>query len=380
MTGAPMDLHARLTALGKIDRAPAPVVTVYLNTRWADEHQRDRVRIFLKNHLREAGRAPGVRPSAADLGWIEAQGEALLNQTAMPEASGVALFACEALGLREILPSRVPFENSFTVAERPVLRPLLEQGEKVPSTLVVFVDTESARLVPLTATGAGEEVTLLADVPGHHSRGGWAQMAQSRYQRHIQDHRARHFEAVVESLIGLMDAHGLGSIVLAGDPRNVAVFRQALPPRLAACIVGTVAGARHEAIGLIVDRAAQYLPHVQGQREAEGVDVALTEAAKQGKATAGLEATLRAVNQGAVHRLYLLKAWSAPGRRCRGCRTLQVGFTWTCPACGGEALAVELGEAMTERVVAAGGSVETIEIHQPLAAAGGVAAALRYPL
>ena len=374
-----MDLHARLTELGKIDRAPGPVVSVYLNTRWADEHQRNRVRIFLKNQLTEARRAPGPRPATADLNWIEEQGEALVNQTAMPETHGVALFACEPLGLREVLPSRVPFENSFTVAERPQLRPLLELGEGAPSTLVVFVDAETARLVPLTPTGAGEEVALVADVPGQHSRGGWAQMAQSRYQRHTQDHRARHFEAVVESLIGLMEGNGLRSIVLAGEPRNLAVFRKELPPRLASMVVGTVAGARHEAIGLIVDRAAEYLPHVQGQREAESVDAALTEAAKRGKATAGLEATLDAVNRGAVHRLYVLKGWSTPGRRCGRCGTLQSGFSFTCPACGGEAGTVERGEAMAERVVAAGGSVETIEVHRPLAAAGGVAAALRYP-
>jgi peptide subunit release factor 1 (eRF1) len=375
-----MDVRARVIELGKIGRAPAPVVTVYLNTRWADEHQRDRVRIFLKNGLGEARRAPGLRPSEADLDWIEAQGEALLKQTAMPGTSGVALFACEALGLRDMLPSRVPFENSFTVAETPLLRPLLELDEKAPATLVVFIDTESARLVPLTTMGAGEEVALRADVPGHHSRGGWAQMAQSRYQRHTQDHRARHFEAVVASLIGLVEGHGLRRIVLAGEPRNVAVFRQELPPRIAAYVVGTVAGARHEAIGLIVDRAAEYLVHVEGQREAEGVDATLTAAAKQGKASAGLDATLAAINRGAVHRLYLLKGWRVQGRRCRGCETLQAGFSWTCPACGGEALTVELGEAMAERVAATGGSVETIEVHQPLAAAGGVAAELRYPL
>jgi hypothetical protein len=41
---------------------------------------------------------------------------------------------------------------------------------------------------------------------------------------------------------------------------------------------------------------------------------------------------------------------------------------------------VELGEAMAEHVAAAGGTVETIEVHQPLAVAGGVAAELRYPL
>jgi len=375
-----MDLRARVTELGKIERAPAPVVTVYLNTRWADEHQRDRVRIFLKNELAEARRAPRARPAEADLDWIEAQGQALLNQTAMPGTSGIALFACEALGLREILPSRVPFENIFAVAETPHLRPLLELDEKAPSTLVVFIDTESARLVPLTASGAGEEVALRGDVPGHHSRGGWAQLAQARYQRHTQDHRARHFEAVVASLTGLVEAHGVRRIILAGEPRNVAVFRQKLPPGIAAYVLGAVAGARHEAIGLIVDRAAEYLSHTEGQREAEGVDATLTAAAKRGKGAAGLEATLEAINRGAAHRLYLLKGWSAPGRRCRECGALQGGFSWNCPSCGGEALTVELGEAMAERVAAAGGTVETIDVHQPLAVAGGVAAELRYPL
>jgi len=375
-----MDLSERVAKLSKIGPAPTPVVTVYLNTRWADEHQRGRVRIFLKNELAEARRGPGPRAAESDLDWIEAQGEALLSQTAMPEASGVALFACEALGLREMLPSRVPFENAFAVAETPLLRPLAELGEKAPATLVVFIDTESARLVPLTPTGAGEELALQAEVPGHHSRGEWAQMAQSRYRRHIQDHRARHFEAVVESLIGLVEGQGLRRIVLAGDPRNVAVFRKELPPRIAATVIGTVAGARHEAAGVIVARAAEYLPHVEEQREAAGVDLALTAAAKAGKAAAGLDATLGAVNRGAVHRLYLLKGWSAAGRRCGGCGALQGGFSWTCPACGGETATVELAEAMAERVAAAGGSVETIAVHQPLAAAGGVAAELRYPL
>jgi peptide subunit release factor 1 (eRF1) len=141
-----------------------------------------------------------------------------------------------------------------------------------------------------------------------------------------------------------------------------------------------VAGARHEALGLIVDRAAEYLSHVEGQREAEGVDATLTAAAKRGKATAGLDATLEAINRGAVHRLYLLKGWRAPGRRCGECGVLQGGFSWSCPTCGGEAQTVELGEAMAERVAAAGGTVESIEVHQPLAAVGGIAAELRYPL
>jgi peptide subunit release factor 1 (eRF1) len=375
-----MDLKTRIAELARIQPASTPVVSVYLDTHWRDEHQRDRVRIFLKNALAlaRADRTPGL--SEADLRWVEAEGDALLSQALMPQARGVAFFACEAVGLREILPIRAPLENLFRVAETPVLRPLAEVAELAPVALVVFVDAESARLVLVSPDGAGEEVELHGDVPGHHRRGGWAQMAQSRYQRHIQDHRARHFSAVGEAVDGLVNAHDVRRIVLAGDPRNVAVFRQELPTRIADLIVGTVAGARHEAMGAIVERAAEYVSHVEAEREATAVDAALTTAAKHGKATAGLEATLEAVNRGAVHRLYLLKEWSAPGRRCTGCGGLRGDFNWACPTCRGEATTVELAEAMTARVIATGGSVEMIEAHQPLAAAGGVAAELRFPL
>ena len=243
-----MDLSERVTALGKLESASTPVVTVYLGTRWADEHQRDRVRIFLKNELAQARRAAHPRAAQADLDWIEAQGEALLNQTTAPDAGGVALFACEALRLREVLPSRIAFENAFAVGGTPFLRPLMELHASAPTTLVVFIDMESARLVTLTPAGVGEEVALAADMPGQHSRGGWAQMAESRYKRHIEDHRARHFEAVAATLVALADGNGVRRIVLAGDPRNVAGFRKEVPPRIAAHIVGTVAGARHEGL------------------------------------------------------------------------------------------------------------------------------------
>ena len=180
-----MDLKTRMTELARTEPSSTPVVSVYLNTHWRDEHQRDRVRVFLKNALAEARAARVAGLSEADLHWAESEGGALLNQTSMTEARGVALFACEAAGLREILPSRASFENLFRVAEAPVLRPLAELVELAPPALVVFVDAESARLMLVSPDGAVEEEVLRADVPGHHRRGGWAQMAQSRYQRHI---------------------------------------------------------------------------------------------------------------------------------------------------------------------------------------------------
>ena len=375
-----MDLQARLTALARIAKASTPVVSVYLDTRWVDEHQRERVRIFLKNELRRARQAANPRAAEADLDWIEAEGEALIGQARFPEAHGVALFACQALDLREVLPVRARFDDAFVVAPTPHLRPLAALADGAPSALVVFIDAESARLVPVGPAGAGEELSLQSEVPGRHSRGGWAQLAQSRYQRHIQDHRERHFEAVVESLLALVDDRGLERIVLAGELRSLAAFRKSLPPRIAERVAGTVAGARHEEARLMVNRATELLAHLTGQEQGEEVDAALTAAAKAERAVAGIDGTLDAINRGAVHRLYVSKVFTAPGRVCAGCGALDKGPIDACRLCGTPATAVELSEAMADRVLATGGRVEVVASHRELEQAGGVAALLRYPL
>lgn len=375
-----MDLRARMAELAKIGKGDTPVVSVYLDTRWSDEHQRDRVRIFLKNEIAKAREAPGRRAAPADLDWIQSAGDELVSQAAAPDTRGVALFACASVGLRELLRFRVPFANAFAVDDTPFLAPLAEAVEQTLSTLVAFVDTESARLMHVTREGLGEEVALETDMPGHHSRGEWVQFAQSRYERHIREHRGRHFAAVAESLGQLIDAHGVERIVLAGEPRNVSALRRELPPRIAAHIVGDVSASRHEPSAVIVARAVELVAYLDASSDVPTVDAVLTEAAKSRQAVAGVEETVEAVNRGAVRRLYVLRGVRAPASACSGCGVLFPGVAEDCRLCGKALQAVELGETLVHRVLAAGGTVDTVEAHQGLAAVGGVAALLRYPL
>jgi peptide subunit release factor 1 (eRF1) len=375
-----MNFSVRLAELSKITGAPAPVVSVYLNTRWVDEHQRGRVRVFLKNELRKARQSAAGRVSGADLDWIQAEGEALISQARTPDAHGVALFACEALGLREVLLVRVPFEDSFVVSDAPALRPLAALLEDAPTTLVVFVDAERARLIPLTPAGAEEELTLENEPPPHPRSEGWPARAYSHYRKHILDMRRPHFEAVAESLTQLADGHGARRIVLAGEPRNVAGLTKVLPSRLAARIVGTVAGARFDTAAALVGRAAELISQLEGQRAAEEVDAVITESAKGGHAVAGVDVTVEALNRGAVHRLYLTNRFAESGRVCGGCGALQRGAGAMCRLCGQPTRAVDLADAMADRALAAGGTVQMVEIHQALTHFGGVAARLRYPL
>jgi peptide subunit release factor 1 (eRF1) len=376
MMSSPDEIAALLDRLQRLHAPHSGVASVYLNTRWSDEHQRDRARVFLTRELRLA-REAGLA-AAHDLDWIEAQGQALVNQTELAGAGGVALFACQALGLRERIPVRAPFESSFVVAERPDLRPLAGMLEDLASALVVFVDGECARLIPLHPTGAEDEVRLEADVPGHHRRGDWAQLAQSGYARHIETHRDQHFEAVAVAVTAAVDARGMQRILLAGLEDRLAAFRKHLPQRLQRLVVGYVHATRWEPAGAIATRAAERLDLQERSAEVAEVDDILTEAAKGGRAVAG-PGTLEAARRGAIHRLYILADFHRQGQECERCGALQERGA-SCWLCGGPTRAIDLGAVLTERVLTAGGSVETLAGHAALAAAGGMAARLRYPL
>ena len=95
---------------------------------------------------------------------------------------------------------------------------------------------------------------------------------------------------------------------------------------------------------------------------------------------ASLESVLDALQRGAVDRLYMLRDFRERGRACPDCAALQPGDMATCRICRRGTVAVELGEAMISRATAAGGPVTMVDLHAGLAAVGGVAARLRFPL
>jgi peptide subunit release factor 1 (eRF1) len=352
---------------------------VYLDTRWSDEHQRERVRVFLRNEIRKAAAMAAGRLDV-ELAWLAGEGERLVSQAFHPEAAGVAMFVGGSGSWREILPFAVPFPDTFVIADTPRLRPLVRALGEAPRAAVVFVDGESARLTALTAQGVAEDVELeTGDVVGHHRRGGWSLLLQSRYQRHIHEHRRRHFDAVAHALADLVDHYGVRAIVLAGELRNLAVFRAHVPPRLADRLVGDVAASRHEPTSMLAQRALELIRHRDAGHAAASVDAVLIDAAAGGRAASGVEATIDALNRGTVDRLYLLASYGEDGRICLGCHALQRGEDVACRWCAAATHALELGEAMVQRVLAAGGDVASIDGHAALERAGGVAALLRYP-
>src|SRR5687768_13620411 len=127
MKGTAVNLTTELHELAMLAIPELPVVSLYLDTQWRDQHQHERVATFLRTHLRQAGllafdTEAAHRSLGEDLERI-AQWDAQLRSGERERPTpGVALFACSGVGLWTEFVSPVPFENEFTIADRPALR------------------------------------------------------------------------------------------------------------------------------------------------------------------------------------------------------------------------------------------------------------------
>jgi peptide subunit release factor 1 (eRF1) len=174
--------------------------------------------------------------------------------------------------------------------------------------------------------------------------------------------------------------HDVQRIVIAGSSDSTGALVRTLPSGVAARVAGVLPASRDDPASQLVARAVDLIGRVSARETAASLDAVLTEAAKGGVSAASLESVLDALQRGAVDRLYMLRDFRERGRACPDCAALQPGDMATCRICRRGTVAVELGEAMISRATAAGGAVTMVDLHAGLAAVGGVAARLRFPL
>ncbi|GIX47222.1 MAG: hypothetical protein KatS3mg131_1433 [Candidatus Tectimicrobiota bacterium] len=376
-----MEITKELRELAKFSGGTLPVVSVYLDTQWRDQHQREQVLTFLTRHLRQARlltleQAEAQASLDADLARLEAWQEKLRHRTLEVTAPGYALFACNGAGLWVELPAPVPFENEFTIAERPALRQLARLDEDYTNALVVLVDSRAARVCEVVLGGLLSETAFNAEVPGRHKQGGWAQM---RYQRHVKDHIDRHHKEVADYLIACLQRQPHARLILAGPEEVRANFRRFLPPAVQPQVLEAASLDLHAPETRIVEVARQVLERHEREEEQATVELLLSRAARGGLAVVGRQETLAAANTGRVHKLVMHRDLRHPGWRCTACGWLgEEAPPAACPACGGTPAAVDLGEALVARVLALDGEVELIAPDPRLAAYEGVGALLRY--
>jgi peptide chain release factor subunit 1 len=353
---------------------------VYLNTQWRDQPQRARTTTFFERHLHQAQalepETETARQSLAhDLERLTHWGQQHLQSPGESAMPGVALFACAGADLWVEFPSPLPFEDEWTVADRPMLRQLARLDEDYTNALLVLIDSRAARVYEVVLGGFLAETDFASEVPGRHKQGGWA---QARYQRHVQEHIDRHYKEVAAYVASYMAVHPHTQLILSGHDDIVAGFRHWLPPSVHAQVLETVSLDMHDDRHHLLEVAQDVLQRHEHEEEQATVQLLVNRAGHGGLAVLGLQATVDAVNTARVHKLVMQKALHRAGWRCRTCGALAAETHLACVQCGGEVTTVELGEAMVQAVLQADGLIELIASDPRLAAYEGVGALLRY--
>ncbi len=398
------ELGAALTELARVRSGSEPIVSLYLDVRWSDEHQRERVRLFAQEAARRAlahypQGSPGREGLERTLGRIREWVSGLTHQAYEAARQGVALFACDSLGLWRELGFARPVPDGFATDAVPHLMRLARLARDAAPAVVAVPAPEGADLFAVRLGDVELEERVRAPAPRRDvdtfepgaARPVGGEGPTSRYERSDKDARhdvalaQRNQRAAAARLAAIVDARPSAEVVLVGPARTVAAFERELPERSRSRVVarvprprgwGSAEGARRDAVLAVAARAHE----AARARAGRGSDRLVGEALRGGIAVVGPEDVALAVNERRVHALVLEEDFDGAGWRCDNCGAL--GFdaesAEACPFCGGELHVVhDLGEALVARTLEIGGAVDVVPRDRKLHGYGGVGAFLR---
>ena len=301
-------LKELMRRLAEVTSTEAPILSLYLDVR-PEAHgeqpgARPQLRV-VRDRLDEIADELEEHTDAhasfeADRGRIER----LLESEELDGTDGIAIFACDRIGLWETIRSNAEFDTMVAAGPTAELFQLARLLDEAVSAVVAVVSTSQCRLF-VTRRGALEERRGPSEDDDEHKRhdqGGWS---QARFQRHIdmQDKRfAKEAALFIERLVQREKAR---HVILAGDERAVTVLEGELSETVAP-LVEHVASLQTRASADDVEE--EIAPILAAIEEADGMSIA--DRAIAGRragdlGVTGLDATMAALEAGQVDELVI---------------------------------------------------------------------------
>ena len=205
----PPAIGERLAALTAVRAGKHRVVTCYLKLEPRDR-SRGKYLIKVKNRVREAIQSlPRLalprevhEEVERDLGRIQ---QYLHDTDVLPPTHGVALFACEGIGLFEAVPLPSVHRSRIGVDSTPLVRELASVEDEFGRLLTVVLDRTSARFFVVTAYDTEELPGLRANATrGGRFRGRESMStgagSENNYHNRIREEKQRHYDAIARHL------------------------------------------------------------------------------------------------------------------------------------------------------------------------------------
>ncbi len=344
-----------LRRLAELEPVDAPVLSIYLDMRPHAIGGRPALRdgvLMLNDRLREIEKTFG--PRGPDLDSFRADAariETYLRDHYPVSAHGVAIFACAATGLFEVVEAGVPFEHQVSVGATPDLFQLARLIDDQETAVVGIVDTNTVRLFVMRS-GFLEEHEGLDEGTHHFNKTRLGGLNVARYQRHIEKHRtdfAREAAAEIELLV---EREGASRVVLAGNQVALPLLHDALSPRVLNIVQEIAGGLDLRATrDVALDEIAPILAQAEAESGRSLADQIVDAVRADALGVAGLGQTRTALEHGQVDVLALTS--SAP-------------------------IDADTRNELVRLAVTTGADVEVIEDHGALEWLGGVGALLRY--
>lgn len=287
------------------------------------------------------------------------QAERFLTSQLEAGRPGLALFASGTDDYFFAVPLPHRPANEVTWGERPLLGPLEEILDECERIAVVLFDKERARLFSVYLGEIEERRTLRDDVPGKQATGGWFALAQARYARHHEDHVVRHAKHVIRELMGMLGARPFDRLLIGGPDEAVALLRHQLPRPLRSRLAGSINLELFAPDTAVLRAALQVAETIERQEEQAAVEE-LLEAASTPHVALGLRATLEALNDRRVHRLFIAGSFVGEAGECPRCERVVAGLE-RCPTCGTLTQAIgDLRERILEMARRQGARIEIV--------------------
>ena len=314
------DQLARLTAIHTDGHR---VVSCYLKLEPRDR-SRGKYLIKFKNRVREVlGGLPRLglerrvhEAVSRDLGRIQ---EHLRSPAGLPSTQGVAVFACEGIGLFEAVPLPVVYRSRLAVDATPLVRELASVEDEFGRLLTVVFDRTSARFFEVTAFATRELSGLRADSTrgkrfhGDQDGPGWG---EHTYNNRIRKEKQRHLEAIARELFVIDRRHPAHGIVLAGTGNDAGAVEPFLHNYLVERVIGTARLNPKDATAALV-HGATLAVREEYERAAERALVReMLDGVGTGWGLNGLTPALRALSRGQVRSLLVNADAAQPGFRC----------------------------------------------------------------